>query len=49
MLDLPAAACVFIDDQPGNIDAAKALGMQGIVFRDNPSCIAALTRLLATP
>jgi putative hydrolase of the HAD superfamily len=49
MLDLPAAACVFVDDQPGNIDAAEALGMQGIVFRDNPSCIAALTRLLAIP
>ena len=49
MLDLPAAACVFVDDQPVNIDAAQALGMQGIVFRDNPSCIADLTRLLATP
>jgi putative hydrolase of the HAD superfamily len=49
MLDLPAAACVFVDDQPDNIDAAEALGMQGIVFRDNPSCIAELTRLLATP
>jgi epoxide hydrolase-like predicted phosphatase len=48
MLDLPAAACVFVDDQPGNIDAAEALGMQGIVFRDNPSCIAELTRWLAT-
>jgi putative hydrolase of the HAD superfamily len=49
MLDLPATACVFVDDQPGNIDAAEALGMRGIVFRDNPSCIAKLTRLLAAP
>ena len=49
MLNLPAAACVFVDDQPGNIKAAEALGMQGIVFRDNPSCIAELTRLLAIP
>ena len=49
MLDLPAAACVFVDDQPGNIDVAEALGMQGVVFRDTPSCIAGLTRLLSTP
>ena len=48
MLDLPAAACVFVDDQPVNIDAAQALGMQGVVFRDTPSCIAELTRLLST-
>lgn len=49
MLDLPAATCVFVDDQPVNIEAAQALGMHGIVFRDNPSCIAQLNRLLATP
>ncbi|MDH3601343.1 MAG: HAD family phosphatase [Candidatus Tectomicrobia bacterium] len=49
MLDLPAAACVFVDDQPVNIDAAQALGMHGIVFHDNLSCIAKLTRLLAAP
>lgn len=49
MLDLPAAACVFVDDQPVNIDAAQALGMHGIVFCDNASCIAQLNRLLATP
>lgn len=47
MLDLPAADCVFVDDQPANIHAAQALGIHGIVFRDNPSCIAALDRLLA--
>jgi HAD superfamily hydrolase (TIGR01549 family) len=49
MLDLPTTACVFVDDQPVNIDAAQALGMHGIVFRDNPSCIAQLNRLLAIP
>ncbi len=47
MLDLPAAACVFVDDLPANIHAAQALGMHGIVFRDNPSCIAELNRLLS--
>jgi FMN phosphatase YigB (HAD superfamily) len=45
----PSAKAYQVDDQPGNINAAEALGMQGIVFRDNPSCIAELTRLLATP
>ena len=29
---LRAADCVFIDDLPGNIAAAKAVGMEGIVF-----------------
>lgn len=46
MLDLPAANCVFIDDLPPNIDGAQAIGLQGVVFRDNPSCIAELTRLI---
>ena len=49
MLDLPATACVFVDDQPVNIRAAQVLGMHGIVFRDNPSCIAELNRLWAPP
>ncbi len=46
MLGLPAGECVFIDDQPANIDAAHALGLHGIVFRDNTTCLAALERLL---
>ena len=29
---LKAEECVFIDDRPENIEGAKALGMQGIVF-----------------
>lgn len=48
MLGLAAADCVFVDDQAANIRAARAIGIHGIVFRDNPSCIAALDRLLAT-
>ncbi len=47
MLALPAEVCVFIDDQPANIEAAHALGLHGIVFRDNISCLAALDRFLA--
>ena len=37
---------LFIDDIPANVEAAQALGLHGMVFEDNPSCLAALTRLL---
>ncbi len=47
MLSLPPEACLFIDDLPDNIAAAQALGLHGIVFRDNPSCLAEMDRLLA--
>jgi putative hydrolase of the HAD superfamily len=46
MLVLEAQTCVFIDDVPANVAAAQAVGMHGIVFEDNTSCLAALTRLL---
>ena len=46
MLGLDAPTCVFIDDVPANVAAAQALGMHGIVFADNASCLAALARLL---
>ena len=48
MLEMAAHTCVFIDDVPANVAAAQALGIHGIVFQDNPSCLAALTRLLGT-
>jgi putative hydrolase of the HAD superfamily len=47
MLQMEAHTCVFIDDVPANIAAAQAVGLHGILFEDNPSCLAALTRLLA--
>ena len=47
MLALPAAACIFVDDQPDNVAAARALGMQGVVFDNTPACLAALDALLA--
>ena len=46
MLGMEAQTCVFIDDVPANVAAAQAVGMHGIVFVDNTSCLAALTRLL---
>jgi epoxide hydrolase-like predicted phosphatase len=48
MLGMAAHTCVFIDDVPANVEAAQAVGIHGIVFEDNPSCLAALTRLLGT-
>jgi 2-haloacid dehalogenase len=34
---LPAEACVFVDDKPANVEAARAAGMDGIVFVDDGS------------
>jgi putative hydrolase of the HAD superfamily len=45
-LDVPAQACVFIDDLEPNVDAAKTAGMQGIVHRDTAQTIADLESLL---
>jgi len=47
VLGLEAQTCVFIDDIPANVAAAQEVGMHGIVFEDNASCLATLTRLLA--
>ena len=33
-LKLPAEACVFVDDKLVNVQAAQALGMQGVWYRD---------------
>ena len=46
MLGLPAPACVFIDDLPANVAAARALGMHGIVFEDTASSLEKLNGLL---
>lgn len=46
MLSLSAPACVFIDDFPENVEAARTLGMHGVVFEDTASCLEALERLL---
>jgi putative hydrolase of the HAD superfamily len=46
MMQMEAHTCVFIDDVPANVAAAQAVGLHGIVFEDNPSCLATLARLL---
>lgn len=48
-LGLPATACAFLDDLEVNVEAARAAGMHGIVFRDTARAIAELTSLLGTP
>ena len=46
-LGVAAECCVFLDDYPGNIAAAEALGVRGILVEDDPSgAVAALERLL---
>jgi HAD superfamily hydrolase (TIGR01509 family) len=46
MMQMEAHTCVFIDDVLANVAAAQAVGLHGILFEDNPSCLAALVRLL---
>jgi putative hydrolase of the HAD superfamily len=48
-LRLAGHRCAFIDDQPSNVHAARALGIHGIVFSDNFSCINEIDRLLTDP
>jgi len=45
-LGVPAAACAFVDDLAVNVEAARAVGMEGIVFRDTAQAIAELEALL---
>jgi putative hydrolase of the HAD superfamily len=37
------AECLFIDDLPENVEGAQVVGMAGIVFRDVPSLLEALS------
>jgi putative hydrolase of the HAD superfamily len=46
-LGLPAEACAFVDDLEINVDAARALGLHGVVFRDTARAIAELGALRA--
>ena len=45
-LGLPAAACVFVDDVEVNCDAARALGMVVVHFRDSEQAIAEIESAL---
>ena len=45
-LGLPPDACVFVDDLDRNVEAAEAVGMQGVVHRDVDTTATALSELL---
>jgi epoxide hydrolase-like predicted phosphatase len=45
-LGVQPAEAVFVDDMPTNIDAAKALGMHGILFKNTEQTIADIKSLL---
>jgi putative hydrolase of the HAD superfamily len=47
--DLSAADTVFIDDYPVNVEAARALGLQTVLFTDAQRCEEALRALLPPP
>jgi 2-haloacid dehalogenase len=40
---------VFVDDKAGNVEAARAVGMTGLVFTDAPALRAELTTLGLLP
>lgn len=43
--DLKPEECVFLDDSPGNVEAARALGIHGIVFESQAQAVEALKEL----
>jgi putative hydrolase of the HAD superfamily len=46
-LDVRPEEAVFLDDREPAVDGARAVGMAGVVFRDNAQAIAELEALLA--
>ena len=42
---LPAKACVFIDDRPGNVEGARRVGMRALLFQSAERCAADLESL----
>lgn len=45
----PPASCLFIDDIEANIEAAHALGLQAVHFRDQDQAAAEIRDALSTP
>jgi putative hydrolase of the HAD superfamily len=45
-LGLPAAACLFVDDIDVNVEAARALGIRSVHFRDTAQAVAELRAAL---
>lgn len=49
MLELPAEACVFVDDTPEYVAAAEELGFAAVVAKDPAGTVARLEALLGVP
>lgn len=48
-LEVRAQDCLFVDDFPPNVDAARAAGMQAHLFEDNAGTVARITAHLDYP
>lgn len=48
-IGLPPAACIFVDDLPGNLKPARAMGMATVHHTAAPQTIAELEDLLGVP
>src|SRR5215210_3563815 len=48
-LGLPPSACVYVDDLPGNLKPARALGMATVAHREAEATLAELEELLGVP
>ncbi|HEX6154302.1 MAG TPA: HAD family phosphatase [Solirubrobacterales bacterium] len=48
-IEMPAEACLFIDDLAPNIEGAEAAGMRAVHFRDNEQAIAEIRAALGQP
>jgi putative hydrolase of the HAD superfamily len=46
-MDLEPAQAIFVDDVPGHVAAARALGMHAIVHVSTPQTIAAVDTAIA--
>jgi putative hydrolase of the HAD superfamily len=46
LLDLQPQETIFVDDKKDNVDAARAIGLIAILFKDNEQVAAELNRLL---
>ena len=47
-IDLPAEACIFIDDLPHNCEGARKAGMSAVHFRDNEQAIGEIRAALGS-
>jgi HAD superfamily hydrolase (TIGR01509 family) len=47
LMGVAPAEMIFVDDVPGHVEAARGLGIHGILHRDTPETIALVTSLIA--